>query len=99
MFDHDIGENASANIPASRELEISRCNGGDEIVKNPVRDSLVKSALVAKGPKIELQALEFNAPLIGNAVNCHGCKIWLPRERTEACKFRHLKMNQVIALR
>jgi hypothetical protein len=99
MLNHDIGENAAANVPTGRELEISGRDRGDEIVKNPVRDRFMKSALVAKGPKIELQTLEFNAPLISNAVDGHRCEIWLPGEWTEAGKFRNLKMNQVIALR
>lgn len=53
----------------------------DQLIRDLVRDRLMKTALVSVGPQVQLEGLEFNAPLIRDVGDRDRRKIRLTRHR------------------
>src|SRR6185436_2229136 len=60
VFGHDGGVDAAADVEVAFHAHPARQDGGHQIVEDLVGHRLVKSALVAIRPQIELQRLQFH---------------------------------------
>ena len=97
VLDDYMRKNSAANVPLRGELQVSGGNRRHQIVQNLVGDCLVKRAFIPIRPEVELEALEFDAELVGNAIDRHGREIRLPSEGAQTGEFRDLKVNEVVA--
>src|SRR5262249_2435825 len=66
-------------------------------VADPVGDGLVEVTLVAERPKIELQAFQLDAELVGHVADAHTCEVRLAGERADASELRTVEVDLVIA--
>ena len=66
-----------------RKSQAARFHDGDEIVENRIRQAFVENALVSVRLKIELQALEFDAKLVGDELERQRSVVGLARLRAE----------------
>lgn len=92
MLDHHVGEDAASHVPLGRKACKAWIYRIHDVVEYLIRYRFMKHALVSKVPDIQLQALEFHAPLVGNVIQIQTRKIRLTRERAQAGKFWNLNM-------
>src|SRR5688572_271969 len=89
--------NSATNIEITDHGHFSRPASFDEIVENLIDDILVKHALRAKRPEIELQRLELDAQLVGYIADPNGAKVRLSGTRANTSEFRTLHMDFIVA--
>src|SRR6187399_3150617 len=80
LANHARGE-AAAGLPVGNDRERARLEGAADVVANLVCRGLEENTLVAEGVEIELQRLEFDAPLVGDVAHYNGAEIRMPRHR------------------
>src|SRR5512143_2676803 len=68
MFGDHIGEDAAAHVELGGEPHEPRLRHFDQIIKYPVGNIFMKVAFLAEAPHVELQALQFDAGLVGDVV-------------------------------
>src|SRR5437879_9205726 len=88
MLNHHARENSSAHVKPGSEAEEARCEQGDQVVADTVCDGFVESPFVAKGPDIELQALQFHAFSVRDIVEEQRREVRLPGPRAQADELR-----------
>ena len=93
----DIGENAAAHIELGGQAHEARLGGCHQVIQNAVGDGFVKGALVAEGPDIELETLQFDTGLIRNIVQIERGEVRLAGFRAQAGEFRDFHVNMEIA--
>ena len=59
--DRHAGGDPAAHPELAGHRDLTRCDRRHQIIVNPIGDGLVKRALIAEAPQIELQALELDA--------------------------------------
>ena len=99
VFGDHIGENAAAHVELGGEAHEARLGRGDQVVEDAVGDVLVEVAFLAERPHVELQALQFDALLVGDVVEDQRREIRLAGFGAQAGEFRDLHMDMVVALR
>src|SRR5581483_11716542 len=88
---------SAANIEIALDFDEARIERANEIVGDAIRDRLVKRALIAIRPEIQLERFQLDAFLIGNVANANRREVRLPRHRTDARKLRRFEVDLVIA--
>lgn len=97
-FGNDIGEYAAAHVELGGQAHEARRGGGDQVVENAIGDGFVESALVAVGPNVELETLQFDAGLVRDVIENQRREIGLAGHRAQAGEFRNLHVNVKVAV-
>lgn len=87
----------AAHVEVRNHFDLMRVEERDEIVGDDVRYVFVKHALVAKLVDVELQALEFHAPLVGLVLDVDRGEIGESRFGTQASKLGSRELNRIFA--
>lgn len=98
MLRHHRGIQAPAYIETCREAGIPRCHGLHQIIQNLIGDRFVKGTLIAVGPHIEFQGLEFDAQLVRDVVEEKRGKIGLSGLGAQTAKLGHANTNGVVTV-
>lgn len=93
---NDRGENAAAHVEFCRETQITRFQGCNQVIDNPVCHRFVESVLVAERPDIELEAFKFDTLLVRNIIQNQGREIGLSGFGTQTGKLGNLHMDMVV---
>ena len=88
----------AADVEIPDHLDLPGVQELDEVVQYPVGDVLVEDMLVAKAVDVELEGLQFHAPLVGNVFNVDGREIGETTAWTNAGEFGTMKFHGVFAL-
>jgi len=99
MFGNNCCEDAAAHVESGRQAHKPGFRGRDKVVKDAVGHSLVECALVAVGPDVQFEALEFDTAAVSNVIEVQGSEIRLTGLRTQAGKLRNLHSDQKIPFR
>ncbi len=91
----DDGVDSTSDVKIADHGHALGLGGLHEIIQNLVGHRLVKMALIAEGPKIQLERLELDAARARNVPDPKACKVWLARLRTKARELGALKGDLV----
>ena len=80
----------AAHVESGGQAKKTRCDCGNEIVDDLVRDGFVEGADIAERPDVEFKRFQFDTELIGNIFELESCEIGLTRLRAQAGKLRNL---------
>lgn len=97
MRDGNDGVDAAADIEVGDQLHGAGLAGLDEVVQDPVRDRLMKVALVPEGPEVEFERFQLDAQLVRDIGERQGREVRLAGLRAEAGKLRTGHVDLVIA--
>jgi len=98
VFGDDIGENSATDIELRGQAHEARGGGGDQVVENSVGDGLVEGTLVAVRPDVELEALQFDAEMVGDVIEKQRREIGLAGLWAQAGEFGNLHVDVEIAV-
>ena len=95
----DIAIQPAPRCPAAFNGHFARLDHGNEIIHDPVCDSLVENAFVTKSLKIHFQALQFHANLIRDISKHDRSVVRLPCFRTDRSELRTMMFNRKVSRR
>ena len=95
----DIAIQPAPRCPAAFNGHFARLDYGNEIIHDPVCDSLVENAFVTKSLKIHFQALQFHANLIRDISKHDRSVVRLPCFRTDRSELRTMMFNRKVSRR
>src|SRR5256714_1306955 len=98
MLGNDARMDAAAHVEARFQPHEAWPRRAHEVIEDAIGDRLVKRALVAIRPDIELERLELHACAIGNVIERERGKVGLSRHRADAAELRNLHVDPVVAL-
>src|SRR6185369_846896 len=99
IFNFDGRVDASPHVEVAGDGHFSRPARAHKIVENLIDNRLVKSPLIAIGPKIKFQGFELDAELVGNVINSNSGEIGLAGAGTKTGKLRTLHVDLIVAFR
>ncbi len=92
----NVGEDAAAHVELGGEPHEAGLGRLDQIVEDAVGDVLVEVTFLAETPHVELQALQFDAGLVGNVVKDQRGEIRLPGLGAKTREFRDFHVNMKV---
>jgi len=92
------GMNIPAHIEISHHFDFTGIKQLDQVVGDDVGYVFVVDAFVAEFIDVELEALEFHAPVVGLVADEDGSKVRKPRLRTKAGELRTRKLDRILSL-
>ncbi len=98
VFDDDAGIDATAYVEVRVDAHEARVSRRHQVGQDLIGDRFVKRALIAVGPEVQLQRLQFEARLVRYILDFDGGKVGLSSERAQAGEFRGVDVNRVVAL-
>ena len=98
-LDDDRRGNTASRRKRCRQFHLTRSERTDQVVQYPVRNVLVKNALIPKLLQIQLQTLQLDAKFIRNVLKGERSEIGLSRLGTHRRKFRTDNLDQIIPMR
>ena len=96
VFDDHIGIYAATHPKFGAQAHETWLAGRDQVIENPVGHVLVKGALIAERPDVQLQGLEFDAQLVRDIFKVQGGKVRLAGFWAQAGELRHPDTDDVI---
>lgn len=96
MLGNHRREDATPHVEFRDQPRISRLEGGNEVIQDPVGNCLVECAFITIGPCIELEAFEFHTFLFRDVIEYQCCKIRLARLGANAGKFGNFHVNEIV---
>jgi hypothetical protein len=91
--------NAAANIEIPHHRHGLGTADLHKVVKNPVDDIFMKSALFTIRPKVKLERLELDTQIPGDITNPDRGEVRLAGPRTHASKLRALHADLIVSAR
>lgn len=99
MFRGDDAMDAAASGPGRLDFHPSRVGGADQVIEQPVGHVFVENPEVPEGLKIELEALELDARLVGDVAYAYGAEVRLAGLGAQAGELMSEMLDEVIPLR
>jgi len=96
MVCHNGREDTAPDIPACRESHVPGSAGLDQVIEDAIGDGFMKGALVAVGPHVHLEGLEFDVFEVRDVIDCEMGKVWLASQGAQAGEFRDLDVNVIV---
>jgi diguanylate cyclase (GGDEF)-like protein len=93
----DIGENAATHVELGSQTHEARVGGAHQIIEDAVGDVFVEVAFLAERPDVQLQALQFDATLIGDVVQIQRGEVGLAGFRAQTGELGDFHVDVVIA--
>src|SRR5438477_8292371 len=97
MLDFNPSLDSTPNEKIALHFDEARVERANQIVGDAVGDRLVKCALIAIRPEVQLQRLELDAFFIGNVADADRGEVRLPGHRADAGELRRFEVDLVVA--
>lgn len=99
ITDVDHRMDTPAHIEIRVDFHPPGLRGFDQVIQDLIRDLLMEGPFIAIAPKIEFQAFELHAELIGDVADPDLCEIRLAGLRAKTGEFRTFDIDRIIAPR
>lgn len=74
----DCAADAASALPVGDDFHVLGVHHLGEVITNLIGDRFIENTLIAEALQIQLQALEFDAQILGDEANRHRAKVGMP---------------------